>query len=121
MLIKNMITNELPNNHKRVLQITIKLLNKISKNASENMMTSDNLAMVFSPNLIKKKTTEKLSMKEMEDFLKESPYCSSIVKEMIENYETIFKEIETECEEYLLKKLTKNKRPVIRTLKHVRP
>jgi hypothetical protein len=57
-------------------------------------MTFSNLALVFSPNILKRKYSNKLDQTELETYLKETPLTNNFMLFLIENYKKIFKEEE---------------------------
>jgi hypothetical protein len=73
---------KLPKNHRFVLTALCKTLSAVSANASKNMMTPHNLAIVFAPTLLRS-TTETES-------LVGTNRATDAVEALIEHYDTIF-------------------------------
>jgi len=71
----------LPKGHKEVVFSVVSFLNKVGENNSINKMTPGNLAMVFTPNLICKKTEE------LRQIMGDAPYLNLAIKTLIEECE----------------------------------
>jgi hypothetical protein len=69
----------LPPPHLVLLEYLLELFCLVSMNASSNQMTTNNIARIFSPNLLRPKT-EKQALEEFQS-------CSYVVEFMIENYD----------------------------------
>jgi hypothetical protein len=70
----------------------------------ENKMNTNNLAMIFSISLLKKKHTKKLdNMQQLQEYVKEGPLANELMRVFIDEYEQIFfknEEIEIIEKEY---------------------
>jgi hypothetical protein len=115
----------LPEGNFRLLQKLINLLHKLMINEEETKMGSSNLAMVFAPNLIKKRSSfeqkpeKELNLKEVQVMMQDMTTINIIIKTFIEEYEYFFKEEELKAQstekeedevEEIPKKITKTQR-----------
>jgi hypothetical protein len=87
----------LPNDNLKLIQVLCKFLKKVSSNSEENMMNSKNLAICFSPNLLKRRPNEKLdNLQQIQEMLKDAPYATDLMTLFIEKYDDLLKEVELE-------------------------
>ena len=78
------LIGQLPDINRRILSYLFKFLKRVSEKSGVNMMSSSNLAIVFSPNIIKK---ENASM--VESMLESRP-ANEVVKYLVDNANVLF-------------------------------
>merc|ERR1711991_378952 len=79
-----------PNENRKVIKTLTEFLNRISKFSETSKMTPSNLAIVFTPTLLRAKDEYTDVMK----MLEEAPIVTAIVEMIIDQYSTFFKDDE---------------------------
>jgi hypothetical protein len=78
----------LPPGNRTILAKLLSLLNKIDKKSSKNKMPASNLAIVFSPNILRPKVPGDLHR-----ILEETNLCAKIIQAMIQHFSLLFHDV----------------------------
>jgi hypothetical protein len=107
----------LPSTNYQILNTLMCFLKKIQKEEENSKMSSTNLSIIFSVNLLKKKQRKNVdSLQLLKEYQKESPLSNSLIKFMIEEYEKIFVKENESSEELEIEKmnLTNNEKLLVK-------
>lgn len=79
------IIQELPSLNQLMLEVLADFLDTLTRDADDNMMTADNLAICFAPGLMRRE------VEELTQLMKESPFVNEIVAAIIDQYGFFFR------------------------------
>ncbi|KAJ6234255.1 rho gtpase-activating protein 68f [Anaeramoeba flamelloides] len=83
--IKSIIWSLLTTTRRKILQVLIKFLRRISQNSENNLMSSTNLGIIFGPALLRSKRSDFLQL-----MMTETPEITGIISTMIDYYHEVF-------------------------------